>query len=279
MTKPFLLSALALSCAALAATGAQARRLQNADPVGDTAASACGATVFEDQFNEPGLSPAWAPLTNTKMGGGELEDYQPGAVSLNGNGLALTATRGGSKGFTSGRVQSTQTYHYGCFFITARIPGGNGVWPALWLRTPYPINGELDLLEERGARPGEYQSTIHHWQSEKHLDQSCALVRFASTPAWPGSDPCGGRVTVIPGSGDFTQGFHTYGVIWTPTQATWLLDGRPYFSTTDRVPNLPMNIVINLAIGGAMDAKHPPDASTPFPAVLQIRDVKVTALR
>ncbi len=279
MSKPFFAGAVALSCAVLVATGAQARRHQDSDPVGDTPASVCGSTVFEDHFDGPSLNPAWQVLTNTNPQQGQVQVYEPSAVSLNRDGMAVTGTRGGPKGFISGRVQSAQTYRYGCFFVTARIPGGNGLWPALWMRTPNPANGELDILEERGARPGEFQGTIHHWQNGTHIDQGCALVRFSSTPPWPGADPCGGHDVVIPSSGDFTQSFHTYGVIWTPTQVTWLLDGRPYFSTTDRIPNTPMFMVLCLAIGGIIDNKHQPDASTPVPAVLQIRDVKITALR
>jgi hypothetical protein len=56
------------------------------------------------------------------------------------------------------------------------------------------------------------------------------------------------------------------------------LSGQPYFSTTGRVPDQPMMIVLNLSVGGVMDVKHPPDESTPFPARLQIRSVKVTSL-
>lgn len=278
MTRSSVAGILLSICAALAASQARAGLQQDRDPAGDTPAAACGASVFEDHFDGPALSAAWIPQAMKTLGG-ELEDYQPGAVSLNRDGLALTATPGGAKGYVSGRVQSARLYRYGCFFVTARLPGGPGLWPALWLRTPSPINGELDILESRGARPGEFQSTIHHWRAAQHVDSACALVRFAGTPAWARYDPCPGREVVLPGARDFTQDFHTYGVIWTPTRVTWLLDGRPFFSTTDRVPDAPMFIVLNLAVGGAMDVKHPPDASTVFPAVLQIRDVKVLALR
>ena len=271
---------LALSCVVLTATGAEA---QSGDtnyplsPAGSTAA--CGATVFQEHFDGASLSSAWAPLTNTTEGGGQLEAFEPSAVSVGSNGLALTATKGGPSPalYTSGRVQTVKTFLYGCFFVTAKLPAGNGLWPAIWLRTPYPINGELDLMEQRGSRPGEFQSTNHDWANEVHLNSVCATVRFASTTPWPGSGPCSSRNSIIPGSGDFSKAFHTYGLIWTPILATFLIDGQPYFSTSDYIVHLPMNIVLDLAVGGTFDL-IPVDATTPFPSALLVRDVTVTAL-
>jgi len=282
MKSKLLSGALALAWVMLGATAAAARGAAPASPSPAGPTAACGATVFEDHFDKPALGSAWEPQTIAHLAQGELESYAPSALSLSKQGLAITAARSGFAGYTSGRVHSTKAFHYGCFFIEARIPGGDGIWPALWLKSDpkKPTTGELDMMEERGARPGEIQGALHHWQSGVHIDQVCGLVRFASTPPFPSRRPlCDGRMAVIPGSEDFSQRLHTYGLIWTPSQVTWLVDGRPYFSTTDGVPSDPMIVIMNLAVGGLMDVKHPPDASTHFPSVLQIRSVKVTALR
>ncbi|MCL2483718.1 MAG: glycoside hydrolase family 16 protein, partial [Propionibacteriaceae bacterium] len=44
---------------------------------------------------------------------------------------------------------------------------------------------------------------------------------------------------------DLTQGFHTYGVDWEPSQLTFYLDGNAIRTVTSNIPNVPMYIIIN----------------------------------
>jgi hypothetical protein len=67
---------------------------------------------------------------------------------------------------------------------------------------------------------------------------------------------------------DFSQAFHTFAVEWQPSQIIWYIDGVERFRSNQGVPSEPMNLIINLAVGGAWPGN--PDASTVFPAYLDI---------
>ena len=74
---------------------------------------------------------------------------------------------------------------------------------------------------------------------------------------------------------DLAEDWHTVGLIWTPGQARLPLDGEPVWTVTgDQVPDEPMYLVMNLAVGGAYPG--PPDSSTSFPATFEIDYVRMS---
>jgi beta-glucanase (GH16 family) len=72
---------------------------------------------------------------------------------------------------------------------------------------------------------------------------------------------------------DFSLEFHTFGLDWQPDHFTWYVDGVEQFSTTKDVPQVPMFLLVNLAVGG--DWPGPPDQDTPFPSVFSVNYVRV----
>ncbi len=64
------------------------------------------------------------------------------------------------------------------------------------------------------------------------------------------------------------QSWHTYSVQWNPNIIIWYIDGIQRFNTTTCVPDYPMFILANMAIGGSWPG--PPNATTPFPAYMDI---------
>lgn len=64
------------------------------------------------------------------------------------------------------------------------------------------------------------------------------------------------------------EDWHTYSVQWTPGIIIWYIDGIQRFNTSKCVPNYPMFILANLAIGGSWPG--PPNATTPFPTYMDI---------
>lgn len=217
--------------------------------------------------------------------------------------------------YVSGRVISRQSVRFGCVEFTARMPRGRGYWPALWLRTPYgqPTDGEIDVVEGFGGHPGVLQSTLHHWHNGVQPDSAhprmvggvdrsltCARVVAANPrPAaetqtaitrarWAGTDKwhldnwlfasAESKCVMAPVSPslDFSRDFHRYLLVWSPNRIIWAIDGKPYFETTDDVPQTAMVMVMNLSVG-KMDGY--PDATTPGLGDMQVKSVRLLPLR
>ena len=166
----------------------------------------------------------------------------------------------GGQTYTSGMIN---TYHsfaqtYGYFEMSAKLPAGQGLWPAFWLM---PTDGswppELDVMEVLGNRSTQLYTTVHS--------------QVSGASGW--IDPTGGVNHYTTGAGttvtDTSAGFHTYGVDWEPDKITWYFDGQKIFqAATPADMNKPMYLIANLAVGG--DWPGSPISSTKFPATMQI---------
>jgi beta-glucanase (GH16 family) len=193
----------------------------------------------------------------------ENEWYLPSQVSVSGGTLNLTAqeetTQGTSSsgaaetyGCRSGMVTSEPSFNftYGLIQVTAKLPYGPGLWPALWLE---PANGdwppELDIME--------------HWYSEQDYK-----VYDHFTDA---TDYLGGPVTTPV---NLSAGFNTFSLLWTSSQVTWYLDGTQVYTTTTEVPQQAMYFIANVA------DRNPADGTTALvpgacTGTMQISSVKV----
>jgi beta-glucanase (GH16 family) len=205
----------------------------------------------------------------TNLGNGEAEWYVPSGVSVRDGHLRLTATEARSEhldrrfGFESGMVTTGRigsdpddvaryAFTYGYVEVRFRTPAGAGLWPAIWM---LPVSNEslpeIDLLEQYGD------------------DTVTSSMTFHPAPA-KGSE---GRRRRYVRDTDLSEGWHTVGLEWTRGRLRWFLDGEQRFEVTgDDVPDEPMYLLANLAVGG--NAGHPP-AATAFPATFLIDEVTV----
>lgn len=184
----------------------------------------------------------------------EKEWYLASQDQVSGGELHLVAQRVPTPGYSesgaseeyacrSGIVTSLPgfDFEYGYVQITAEIPFGGGLWPALWLgATNQKWPPEIDIME--------------HWHSDSY-----AKVYLHSTDAVRQ----GGAVNE-PGIG---SGWHTFGFYWTPTKLVWYYDGKPVFATSTGMPHQDMFILMNVAD----DANGPGTCS----GSMNIRSVKV----
>ena len=176
---------------------------------------------------------AWTNLKKGCTQGLAVDWYLPKADKVSHGVLKLTATKTSSNGYpyTSGMVTTYKSFHfkYGYVSIVAKLPGGNGTWPALWL---LPENQtwppEIDIMENHGS-PHQINTTLH----------------------WP--TPLGDRAaaTSVTTRANLVTGYHTYGLRWTADAVTWYLDGKvvDYYSGPN-VPHTPMYLLISMAIDG-----------------------------
>ena len=180
-------------------------------------------------------------------------------VSVSGGALHLTAIGTGSGSnttYTSGRIRTTNLFSqaYGLFEFRAKLPAGQGLWPAIWMMPKdsayggWPRSGEIDILENRGQDTGEIQGTLHSGTSPGTVAQLTASYEP------PGFD---------------TTQWHTYALQWSagpsPTQPgtfRWYVDGNLYQTRTggwvvpagatnqDAPFDKPFYLIMNLAVGG-----------------------------
>ena len=175
-------------------------------------------------------------------------------------GKSGTAAATVSREFTSARLttRGKAAWRYGRIEVRARLPQGQGTWPAIWMLPEqdsygaWAASGEIDILEavnlgvKCAACAGGREDTI---LGTIHFGKVWPENTFASTEI---HDPA------------MLSGFHTFTVEWEPAQITWLVDGRIYaqrhasewFSGGSAVPGAPFDqpfhLIINLAIGGKL---------------------------
>jgi beta-glucanase (GH16 family) len=174
---------------------------------------------------------------------------------------------------------SGKTFQYGYFEARMKWSGGHGAWPGFWLysyrhatnpswpsvnpicsQLGEPVShcyaGELDAFEGQGSEPQAFYGTLHR--------NSCGCYGV-------GDQQNGNNWQ--PGGVDLTAGFHTYGMLWTPTQVSWYLDGRLMMSATpyDSL-NQPMFLLLQMWTGGWT---YDPDSTTPSTIETQVDYLQV----
>lgn len=150
-------------------------------------------------------------------------------------------------------------WRYGKIEVRARLPQGQGTWPAIWMLPrdeaygTWAASGEIDILEAVNLGvpcakcPGGRENTI------------LGTLHFGGK--WPKNAHKGEE---IPFPEVLDGGFHTYGIEWEPGQITWQVDGRTYarrvasewWTSASKEPGAPFDrefyLILNLAIGGKL---------------------------
>ena len=110
--------------------------------------------VWQDEFDGKSLDTnKWNVLIRETSKHNELQYYVPDEVYIE-NGLLRIRSRErkyGSREYTSGRLDTEGKFAptYGRFEIRARLPKGQGLWPAHWL---YPREPRLADGKDYGRR-------------------------------------------------------------------------------------------------------------------------------
>jgi len=212
--------------------------------------------VWSDEFDGESLDRSkWnigdeAPVKNM-----ELEAYSPDKTYLKEGHLILKSTDEPYRGrrYSSGLVDTKGKFSqtYGRFEARARLPKGQGIWPAIWM---LPQDGswppEIDIVELLGHEPNTIHCTVHWEKFGKHEE--------AGTP--------------VKGP-DFTKGLHVYAVEWEKDSIRWFIDGQEVFSVQKNVPEKPFYLILNTAVGGLWPGN--PDSTTKFPQYHVIDYVRV----
>jgi beta-glucanase (GH16 family) len=209
-------------------------------------------------------------IGGTGWGNNEKQYYTDSTNNayLDGDGhLVIKAMKENREGmpYTSARLVSKNKgdWTYGRIEVRAKLPSGKGIWPAIWMLPtdwaygPWPISGEIDMMEQRGSDPLKVFGTIHFGNPWKYIGSDYRL-------------PDGG--------------YHVYAVEWESHEIRWYVDGNLYqtrqanewYSSGGPSPapfNKRFHMLLNVAVGGNLDGD--PDGSTTFPQTMLIEYVRV----
>ena len=228
--------------------------------------------LWSDEFNDAaGTGPNsayWTPdlgdgcnnPAGCGWGNNEAQAYAACANKQDGNGSMLItastsagdATCTSNKTWTSGKFTSFGKKHfsYGYFEARLKMPTGGGTWPAFWTlgsninTVSWPSCGELDIMEFAGNNPFVNTSAAHYKDVNGNHDY---------------------KMGALNNSVGLAQGYHNYGMLWTPTEVTMYIDDRQVFNVKKSdtgLTNWPfgpnaqgvapkMYVIFNLAMGGS----------------------------
>ena len=228
--------------------------------------------VWADEFDTNGAIDAakWHHQTQLPQGGswynGEVQHYTNRIEnsSVNNGFLDITAIKesftdqGQTKQYTSARLNSKFAFTYGRVDVRAKLPFGDGTWPAIWTlgkninedggfwdsqygTVGWPACGELDIMEH-GLHPTNQVSVAIHTPSSYGSTVNTSIQPLA----------------------DVANNFHVYSMNWSPDQITFLIDGVGFYTYNPAVKNddtwpfyLEQYLLLNIAMGGNGGAIDP----------------------
>ena len=210
------------------------------------------------------------------------------AFPLEWNLPAQEADQMATRPFTSARLTTRghAQWRYGRIEVRASLPGGQGVWPAIWMMPAdnayggWAASGEIDIME--AVNLGEPCDDCRHGRE----DQVLGTLHYGGRAP---DNVYSGNATHLPPPID---GFHTYAIEWSEGAITWFVDGEAYatqtsadwYSTADSAAgrdHAPFDrdffLILNLAIGGNWpESSHAGGVSTDgFPKSMQVDWVRV----
>ena len=156
--------------------------------------------------------------------------------------------------------------------IKAKLPVGQGIWPAIWLLPtdetygPWAASGEIDIMEAVGHKPHEILGTLHFGD------------------VWPKNTQIKSRYYSLPDGRRFCDDFHVFALEWTEKRMRWFVDDHCYGEAdatewhSQAAPSPApfdqcFHLILNIAVGGGLSKN--PDRTTVFPQQLLVDYVRV----
>ncbi|MEM5480953.1 family 16 glycosylhydrolase [Pseudoalteromonas fuliginea] len=225
-----LLAAISLvtlaGCGGDSATKSNFENVDASEPVSDW------QMVWSDEFEGSAIDTnKWNYELNCNGGGNNEKqcytDSEQNAFIADGvlNIVALPAEEGAEKPYTSARLNTRYNadFTYGRFEVRAKLPSGQGSWPAFWMLPTdevygtWPRSGEIDVLESVNLKTpdedGGIESSIH------------GTLHYGR--AWPDNSYTGQEYK-FPEDTNPADDFHTYAVEWQEGEIRWYVDGYLY---------------------------------------------------
>lgn len=237
--------------------------------------------IWEDTFTGSKIDETKWNFINDGGGFGnnELQHYTSRQTNarLENNTLIIEAHNEPYKGnkYTSTKMTTKDKafWKYGRFVIRARLPEGQGIWPAIWMMpkdmecySGWPACGEIDIMELIGHEPDTVYGTLHYGLPHTYT----------------------GEKYILPNGKKFSEDFHEFSIEWEPNAIRWYVDGIHYATQTNWFSKqmkdggqepypAPFDrefyLQLNLAVGGKWPGY--PTESTVFPQRMEVDFVRV----
>jgi len=209
------------------------------------------------------------------------EDVRGPAVVDDDPSYSPTDTSGTGT-FSSARIRSKNQgdWRYGRFEIRAKLPRGQGTWPAIWMLPTdnvyggWALSGEIDIMEAVNLTVGG-ERRVH------------GTLHFGDN--WPNNVSAGNEY-LLPGGANPAGDFHVYAVEWEKGEIRWYVDGDHFATQTEAgwysmadladssAPfNQRFHMILNLAVGGSWAANVNDTGidESVFPQRMQVDYVRV----
>lgn len=196
---------------------------------------AMGYELFwEDRFDGVSLDPAKWEVRG--VGPRALGFVSPEAVKVEGGFLKLGAFRKegrillGAVG-TQGRFMT----RYGYFECRAQVQQSSGVWAAFWIQS-------TDIA--KGEDPAVYGAEIDIMECFRKLGPDIVShnVHWAYGPR---QKTTRGMQSTLKGLGD---GFHTFGLEWTPEKYVFFVDGYKFYEVTEGLSKIEEYLILSMEL-------------------------------
>jgi beta-glucanase (GH16 family) len=187
--------------------------------------------------------------------------------------------------YTSGRIHTAGKgdFLYGRFEMRAKLPSGQGSWPAFWMLPSdpfryattctdgewqgssecdaWPNSGEIDILEHVGYQMDHVHGTVHN--------EAYYWVKWEQRK---------GRILMD----GVDRDFHVYALEWTPERIDAYVDDAHYFTYVNEGTGWnawpydhPFHLILNIAVGGVWGRAGGPIDDSIFPQRMYVDYVRV----
>lgn len=190
-----------------------------------------------------------------------------------------------TRDYTSARLRSKNKgdWRFGRMEINARMPQGQGIWPAIWMMPTESVyggwaaSGEIDIFEAVNSNTEGTGNEIH------------GTLHYGGN--WPNNVYSGAAYTP---EAPIWEDFHTYAVEWEEGEIRWYIDDEHFATQTDEgwftyywagqeqgfqlgegaAPfDELFHLIMNVAVGG--DWPEAPNEATEFPQQMVVDYVRV----
>lgn len=227
---------------------------------GLAAAAANWQLVWQDEFNGTALDPKkWTLEVNCDGGGNQEQqcytDKPANAVVAAGllHLIARPAEPGALKPYTSARLNTKgkAEFRYGRIEMRARLPAGQGAWPAFWMLPSqslyggWPRSGEIDIMEAvnlKVATPPTPAVAAGHTVETSAVNGAESAAKSAASPdagnstvhgtlhygkAWPNNSYSGAPYPLSAAQHPAAT-FNTYAIEWQQGEIRWYVNDAHY---------------------------------------------------